>query len=73
MALSESGGRIGIKRRHSQERGGGSLSLSTAGRWEEDFLRLDGELSEQEGGGESDVPDSKQGEFKFKPRSIPSR
>ena len=34
---------------------------------------LDGELSEQEGGGESDVPDSKQGEFKFKPRSIPSR
>ena len=29
MALSESGGRIGIKRRHSQERGGGSLSLST--------------------------------------------
>ena len=72
MALSESGGRIGIKRRHSQERGGGrrhSLLINSR----EDFLRLDGELSEQEGGGESDVPDSKQGEFKFKPRSIPSR
>ena len=68
MALSESGGRIGIKRRHSQERGGGrrhSLLINSR----EDFLRLDGELSEQE----SDVPDSKQGEFKFKPRSIPSR